>query len=129
MTLHILKLKAVKTEEDHCWAVGRIKQLMAAEPESPEEAELEILTVLVDAYETQTYPNTGLKPVEAIKFRAEQMNLKEEVLVALFGSKEMMQRVLEEKQVLSADMILTLNRQLGIPIESLVTTPQSAAGR
>jgi len=59
-------------------------------------------------------------PVEAIKFRMEQMNLKQADIAPLFGGKTRVSELLNGKRSFSLKMITLLNRYLGIPLESLI---------
>lgn len=123
---YIMKAKLIKTQQDYDQALERIYNLInstenAIEPESAEGEELELLSLLVEKYEQQT-PSLGApKPVEAIKFRLEQMNLKQNDVAPLFGGKTRVSEVLNGKRPLTLKMITLLNRYLGIPLESLIT--------
>jgi HTH-type transcriptional regulator/antitoxin HigA len=59
-------------------------------------------------------------PIEAIKFRMEQMQLKQTDIAPLFGGKTRVSEVLHRKRPLTLKMITLLNRYLGIPLESLI---------
>ena len=91
------------------------------EPNSPEGEEIELLSLLVEKYEQEHYPIEAPNPIEAIKFRMEQMNLKQADVAPLFGGKTRVSEVLHGKRPLTLKMITLLNRYLGIPLESLVT--------
>jgi len=67
--------KRIKTEEDYQKVLSRIDELMGAEPNTPEEDELELLVTLVELYEEKKYPIDMPDPIEAIKFRMEQLGL------------------------------------------------------
>ena len=76
--------------------------------------------MLVEKYEQEHYPIEAPNPIEAIKFRMEQMNLKQADIAPLFGGKTRVSEVLNGKRNLTLKMITLLNRYLGIPLESLV---------
>jgi len=67
--------KRIKTEEDYQKVLSRIDELMGAEPNTPEGDELELLVTLVELYEEKKYPIDMPDPIEAIKFRMEQLGL------------------------------------------------------
>ncbi len=67
--------KVIKTEEDYKKALSRIDELMDAGPNTPEGNELELLVILVELYEEKKYPIEMPDPVEAIRFRMEQLGL------------------------------------------------------
>ena len=77
-------------------------------------------SLLVEKYEQENYPTEAPTPIEAIKFRMEQMNLKQSDIAPLFGGKTRVSEVLNGKRSLTLKMITLLNRYLGIPLESLV---------
>lgn len=120
-----MKTKLLKTEQEYNEACERIYMLInstgkAIEPNSREGDELELLSLLVEKYEQEHYPIEALNPIEAIKFRMEQMNLKQTDVAPLFGGKTRVSEVLHGKRALTLKMITLLNRYLGIPLESLV---------
>lgn len=121
-----MRTKILKTEQEYNAACERIYTLInstdkAIEPDSPEGEEIELLSLLVEKYEQEHYPIEAPNPVEAIKFRMEQMNLKQSDIAPLFGGKTRVSEVLRGKRPLTLKMITLLNRYLGIPLESLVT--------
>lgn len=117
--------KILKTEQAYNEACQRIYALIngsekAIEPDSPEGEEMELLSLLVEKYEREHYPVQAPDPIEAIKFRMEQMNLKQADVAPLFGGKTRVSEVLHGKRPLTLKMITLLNRYLGIPLESLI---------
>ncbi len=120
-----MKTKILKTEQEYNEACERIYFLInsvenAIEPNSPEGEEIEILSLLVAKYENEHYRVEAPTPIEAIKFRMEQMNLKQADIAPLFGGKTRVSEVLNGRRSLTLKMITLLNRYLGIPLESLV---------
>jgi HTH-type transcriptional regulator / antitoxin HigA len=118
--------KIIKTENEYNEACLRIYALIHSsenpvEPDSPEGEELELLSLLVEKYEQEHYPIEAPNPIEAIKFRMEQMNLRQADVAPLFGGKTRVSEVLNGKRPLTLKMITLLNQYLGIPLESLVT--------
>jgi len=121
-----MKTKILKTEQEYNTACERIYALInstdkAIAPDSAEGEELELLSLLVEKYEQAHYPVEAPNPIEAIKFRMEQMNLKQVDIAPLLGGKTRVSEVLHGKRPLTLKMIILLNRYLGIPLESLVT--------
>ncbi len=120
-----MKTKILKTEQEYNEACERIYTLInsteeAIEPDSPEGEEMELLSLLVEKYEQEHNPVEAPNPIEAIKFRMEQMNLKQIDVAPLFGGKTRVSEVLHGKRPLTLKMITLLNRYLGIPLESLI---------
>lgn len=71
----IMKIKAIKTEKDYNDALNRLEIIFHAEPNSNEGDEAEVLTILIENYENTHYSIEAPDPIEAIKFRMEQMDL------------------------------------------------------
>lgn len=120
-----MKTKILKTEQDYNEACERIFSVINSakktiEPNSAEGEEIELLSFLVEKYEQEHYPIEAPNPIEAIKFRMEQMNLKQVDIAPLLGGKTRVSEVLHGKRALTLKMIILLNRYLGIPLESLV---------
>ena len=120
-----MKTKILKTEQEYNKACERIYSLIHStgkpiEPDSLEGEELELLSLLVEKYEQEHYPVSAPSPIEAIRFRMEQMNLKQADIAPLFGGKTRISEVLHGKRPLTLKMITNLNMYLGIPLESLV---------
>lgn len=121
-----MKAKILKTEQEYNEACDRIYRLingseLMIEPDSPEGEEMELLSLLVEKYEQEHHQMEAPGPIEAIKFRMEQMNLKQADIAPLFGGKTRVSEVLNGKRPLTLKMITLLNRYLGIPLESLVS--------
>lgn len=115
--------RLIKTEEDYSRALGRIETLMDAEAGTTEADELELLTTLVEMYEDQHYPIDMPGPIEAIKFRMEQLGLKQQDLIPFIGSRSKVSEVLNRKKSLTLSMMRGLNKGLGISAEVLLHEP------
>ncbi len=117
-----MHLSPIRTEADYEKALERIDVLTELEPEigSREGDELEILALLVEKYEEQHWQIAAPDPIEAIKYRMEEMGLKQKDLVPIIGSKSKVSEVLNRKIGLSLTMISNLSTQLHIPLEVLV---------
>lgn len=125
-----MKIRVIKHKADYEAVSRRIYDLINEKPEpvipgSNEADELELLSLLVENYEREQYRLKAPDPVEAIRFRMEQMNLKQKDIAPLFGGKTRISEVLHKKRPLSIKMIILLNRYLGIPLESLLTDNKS----
>ena len=121
-----MRTKILKTEQEYNEACERIYNLInsmetAIEPDSAEGEEIELLSLLVEKYELEHHRLDAPDPIEAIKFRMEQMNLKQADIAPLFGGKTRVSEVLYRRRPLTLKMITLLNRYMGIPLESLVT--------
>lgn len=121
-----MKIRVIKNEGQYEAASQRIYEIINASqepilPGSSEADEIELLSILIEKYEREQYPIEAPDPIGAIRFRMDQMNLKQKDIAPLFGGKTRISEVLSRKRPLSMKMIILLNRYLGIPLESLVT--------
>jgi HTH-type transcriptional regulator/antitoxin HigA len=82
--------------------------------------ELEILSILIDRFENEQFPIGMPDPIEAIKFRMEQMGMKQKDLAEVVGFKSRVSEILNKKRKLTLDMIRKLNTTLHIPTEVLI---------
>jgi HTH-type transcriptional regulator/antitoxin HigA len=115
-----MNIKPIKTKKDHKAALKRIDELWDAEPKTQEGDELDVLSTLVESYEAQAFPMDKPEPIEAIKFRMEQMGLEDKDLVPFIGARSKISEVLNLKRPLSLPMIRKLSAGLRIPSGSLV---------
>ena len=118
--------KLIKTEQDHEQALERIDELAFAEQLTSEQAdELELLVHLTEEYEERECPIGLPSPVEAIKFRMEQLGLNQADMTRYIGSKSNVSEVLSGKRSLSLSMMRKLHAGLGIPAEVLLQDPDA----
>jgi len=115
--------RLIKNEEDHNRALSRIEQLMDAKPGTAEMDELELLTALVEMYEELHFPISWPNPIDAIKFRMDQLGLSQKDLVPFIGNKSKVSEVLNGKRPLTLAMMRGLRKGLGIPAEVLLAEP------
>ncbi len=115
-------IKLIKNKHDHVEALARIKKLMDEKlvPDSKEADELEVLALLVEHYEQENFPMDNPDPIEAIKFRMEQLGLLKKDLIPFIGSASKVTEVLNGTRQLSLNMIRKLSDGLGISVEILI---------
>jgi len=109
-----MNFKILKTKADYEVALKKIDALFDAKPNTPEGDEFELLSLLIDNYEEEHYP------IEAIKFRMDQMGLRQKDLVDCFGDKSKVSDVLNLKRKLNLNYIRQLHKKLHIPLDALV---------
>ena len=117
--------RPIKTEEDYQAAISRIEELWGAQKDSPQGDELDLLATLVEYYEMKHFPIAPPDPIDAIKFRKEQMELTNADMVKHLGSQSRVSEVLNRKRRLSLSMIKSLNKGLNIPAEILIAQPNT----
>lgn len=116
----IMQIQPIHTENDYENALTRIEEIFDSKPGTVEGDELEILGILVDEYEKKNFPIDAPKPVEAIKFRMDQLGIEQKDLAKILGSKSRASEILSGKRSLSLRHIKILYRKLGIPAEVLI---------
>ena len=115
-----MEIKVIRTENDYQQSLKRLELIFDAEFGSPEGDELEILGMLIEKYENEHYPIPLPDPIEAIKFRMEELGYKQGDLATIVGLKSRASEILNKKRKLTLEMIRKINEHLKIPIEVLV---------
>lgn len=115
-----MKITPIRNENDYQKALDRLEVIFDAKKGTELGDELEILSILIDQYENENFPIGMPDPIEAIKFRMEQMGMKQKDLVELVGFKSRVSEIMNKKRKLTLDMIRKLNTKLHIPTEVLV---------
>jgi HTH-type transcriptional regulator/antitoxin HigA len=78
-----MAIRPIRSEADHDVAIARIEALWDAQSGTPEHDEIEVLSVLVSAYEEERWPILPPDPIDAIKFHMEQNGLKQKDLASI----------------------------------------------
>lgn len=115
-------LRPIKNEQQYEDTLERVFLLMQKDTkaDSKESDELEILSILIKEYENEHYPVPPPNPLEAIKFRLDQMNMSESELSEILGARSRKSEILSGKRKLSLSMIRKLTEKLNIPAEVLI---------
>ncbi len=117
--------RLIKNEQEHDSILERMDELAFFERLTPDqEDELELFICLVEEYENREYPVDFPSPIDAIKFRMEQMGLHQKDMTQYIGCKSNVSEVLSGKRSLSLSMMRRLHEGLGIPAEVLLQSPQ-----
>ncbi len=115
-----MNIYPIKTEKDYDKVLERLEQIFDAKQGTKKGDELEILSILIEKYEDEHYPIDLPDPIEAIKFRMEQLGLKQNDLAKVIGFKSRVSEILNRKRKLTLDMIRKLSEYLSIPTNVLV---------
>ncbi len=115
-----MTVKLIKTEKDYNQALERLETIFDAKKGSAEGDELEVLSILIQKYENEHFPIGFPDPIEAIKFRMEQLGYNQADLAKVVGLKSRASEILSKKRKLSLDMIRQLHDKLKIPTEVLI---------
>lgn len=116
-----MNIKVIKTEEEYNLALKRLELIFDAPIDAPEGDEAELLSILIEKYEDEHYPIEAPNPIEAIKFRMEQMEMDNNDLAKVIGYKSRVSEIFNGKRKLTLKMIRNLHEKLKIPYESLMT--------
>jgi HTH-type transcriptional regulator/antitoxin HigA len=115
-----MKIKLIETKKDYRTALSRLEKIFLAKKGTDESNEADILSILIGKYEEEHYLINSADPIEAIKYRMEQQNLKQKDLAKYMGGKDKVSKILNRKRKLTLDMIRNLNEHLHIPLSALV---------
>lgn len=115
-----MEIKLIKTENDYNQALERLEVVFDAKKGTPEGDELELLSILIAQYENTHFPIDLPDPIEAIKFRMEQMGYNQNDLAKIIGLKSRASEILSKKRKLSLEMIRQLHTSLHIPTDVLI---------
>ena len=115
-----MNIKLIKTEADYQVALKRLEEIFDAQAGTPESDEVDILGLMVDEYEKKHYPIEPPDPIEAIKIRMEELQLKQVDLVDAIGGKNRVSEVLNRKRKLTIEMIRNLTKKLNLSPEILI---------
>lgn len=119
-----MKIKPIRTRRDYQAALRQIEKLMSAKAGTENGDLLDVLVTLVESYERKHFPLELPDPVEAIKFRMEQLGLAPKDLQPMIGRLNRVYEVLNYKRPLTLAMIWKLHTHLGIPAECMIREPK-----
>ena len=115
-----MEIRPIKTESDYKKALERLELIFNAKKDTEEGNELAVLGILIDQYENEHFPIGLPDPIEAIKFRMEQMGYNQTDLANIVGLKSRASEILNRKRKLSLEMIRQLHERLKIPTDVLI---------
>ena len=115
-----MQIRPIKTRADHRAALKEIERLMYAKPGTPAGDRLEVLTTLVEHYESQHEPIEPPNPVDALLYYMESRGLTRRDLEPYLGSRARVAEVLNRRRPLTIEMIRKLHAGLGIAAEVLI---------
>ncbi len=115
-----MNIKPIKTKRDYERALKRIEELFNSKPNTSAGDELEVLVTLTEVYEQKHFNISPPDPIEAIKFRMEQLGLKQSDIAETIGGKNRASEILNGKRELTVRMMKELHKKYNIPAESLL---------
>jgi HTH-type transcriptional regulator/antitoxin HigA len=114
------ELAILKSKKDYENALRRMEEIFEAKPNTVEGKEAELLALLIETYEEEHFKIDLPDPIEAIKIRMQEMDLKQKDLIGIIGSKGIISEVLNRKRKLTVSMIRNLSQSLHIPAAVLI---------
>lgn len=124
-----ITVRPIHTEEDYESALAEVSEVMDAEPGTPEGDRLDILVTLIEAYEARHWAIDPPDPIEAIRVRMEQKNLRQRDLEPMIGSRGRVSEVLSRKRALTLPMIRRLAKGLDLRADVLIREVPISGGR
>jgi HTH-type transcriptional regulator / antitoxin HigA len=115
-----MNIKPIRSESDYRLALSRLEEIFDAPVGTSEGDEADILGLLVDDNEKKHYPIEAPDPIEAIKIRMEELQLKQVDLIDVIGSKSRVSEVLNRKRKLTIEMIRNLTKRLSLSPDLLI---------
>jgi HTH-type transcriptional regulator/antitoxin HigA len=115
-----MNFSIIKNKRQYKSALKRLEQIFDAKKNTKAGDELELLTLLIEKYESETLSIEFPDPIDAIMFRMEQLGMKQKDLAEALGQKSRVSEILNRKRKLSIDMIRKLHKALGIPTDVLI---------
>lgn len=117
-------IKPIHNETDYSETLKRAEILWGSEQNTPEGDELDILLVLIEAWENKNHPIPASNPVNAIFFFMDQLQMDRKDLEPYLGARSRVSDVLNRKRNLTIQQIVKLHKGLHIPYESLIEEQQ-----
>ena len=109
-----MNIKLIKTEVDYQKALKRLEEIFDAKIGTPDSDEADILGLMIDEYEKKHFPIEAPDPVEAIKIRMEELQLKQSDLADVLGGENRVSEILNRKRKLTLEMIRNLTKRLNL---------------
>ena len=119
-----MEFTLIKSGKDYQNALIRLEKIFDAPIGTPASDEADVLGLLIDEYEKKHYPIEAPDPVEAIKIRMEEMQLKQVDLINEMGGKSRVSEILNRKRKLTVDMIRNLSKKLNLSANVLINDYQ-----
>ncbi|WP_034998498.1 helix-turn-helix domain-containing protein [Beijerinckia mobilis] len=122
-----MEIHPIRTPEDHAAAVAEVERLWGAREGTPEGDRLEVLAILIDAYESAHFPMAELDPIETIKAHMDMAGHSQAELAALIGSRSRASEIMNRKRALNLQQVQKIVEAWHIPAELLIQPYRLAA--
>jgi HTH-type transcriptional regulator/antitoxin HigA len=124
---HAVTVSPIHNARDFRVAMSRLDELAErddVEPGTQDGDELEVLSVLIEAYEQDHFPMGDPNPIEAIRFRLDQLDMDRSELAQILGGRSRVSEIFSGRRQLTMSMIIRLRQALGIPADALIPRPK-----
>ena len=115
-----MQVEIIKNKKQYVSALQRFEEIFFAKANTKEGKEAQLLALVIKDYEDKHYPINSPDPVEAIKYRMEQMNMTKKELGEILGYTSRVSEILNRKRKLTLEMVRNLHEKLNLPLESLI---------
>ena len=122
-----MEFRLLKTEDEYQNALHGLDRVFDAPAETAESDEADILALLIEDYESRHYPIEALDPIEAIKIRMEELQLKQKDIAPALGGKNRASEILNKKRKLTLEMIRKLSETLNLSVSVLIQDYKTSA--
>ena len=112
--INAMNIKLIKNDKDYQKALKRLEEIFDSKRGTPESDEADVLGLMIDEYENKHFPIGAPDPIEAIKIRMEELNLRQSDLAEALGGKNRVSEVLNRKRRLTLEMIRKLTKKLNL---------------
>jgi HTH-type transcriptional regulator/antitoxin HigA len=125
----LMDMRAIRTEADYEWALAEIEAYFHRRPEpgSAEADRFDVLAALLKVYEDTHHPITAPDPIDMVREWMAMRGLSQNDLAVLIGSRSRASEVLNRRRALTMDMVFKLNREWGLPADTLIAPYPLAA--
>lgn len=115
-----MDIRPIRSKKDHQAALAEIERLWDAKQGSPEADRLEVLSLLVEAYERRHEAIADPEPIDFLLHVMEARGLTRKDLEPYIGSRARVAEVLNRVRPLTLDMIRRLAAGLDLPADVLI---------
>jgi len=113
--LKAIQPEVIHSEQQNANFIQILEKLTGMEEVTPAQEKLiELLTVLVETYESRHHPVPDAGPLDVIRHLMEQHGLRQKDLVDVFGTESIVSDVLNGKRELSKDHIARLSARFHV---------------
>lgn len=116
-----MDMKPIRTEAEYEEALEQLEQLMEEGEDTSNLDKLEVLSILIGAYEAEHYPAEKPHPIEAIKYYLESRGISRTEFSQQIGlTNHRLGEILNLRRPLSINMIRSIHAATGIPTDTLL---------